>query len=307
MSVDPEDSLLEAARQLVPSLSSAKHKGQDGRIGIVGGSLEYSGAPYFAGMSALRTGADLVHIFCCKEASIPIKSFSPELIVHPVLDNDNALSHIEPWLDRLHVLVIGPGLGRDPKVFENVSKLIKTCFRLSKPLVIDADGLFLVGQNTSLIKNYPGLVLTPNAMEFTRLVQAFLHKTVQPTPVASDALIKELAKAIGTQVIVVAKGAEDKIGDGQVDTPTISCAARGSGRRCGGQGDLLAGSLCVFTTWSLGSMQPPRASMIACYAACRLVRETNRSAFSMKHRGMLASDMLDQVANTFAKFFETSV
>lgn len=192
MSTNSEDSLLEKARLLVPRLASAKHKGQDGRIGIVGGSLEYSGAPFFAGTSALRTGADLVHIFCCKAASTPIKSFSPELIVHPVLDEDDALSKIEPWLERLHVVLIGPGLGRDDKVFHTVSRLIGVCRGLSKTLVIDADGLFLVGQDPELIRNYPGLVLTPNSMEFTRLVKAYLGKSVEPASIVSDSSIKEL-------------------------------------------------------------------------------------------------------------------
>ena len=196
MSTCSEDVLLQAAKQLVPKLNVTKHKGQDGRIGIVGGSLEYSGAPYFAGMSALRTGADLVHIFCCKEASTPIKSFSPELIVHPILDDETetAINQIMPWLSRLHVILIGPGLGRDPKVFQTVAELIKVCRGLAKPLVIDADGLFLVGENPQLIKNYPGIVLTPNAMEFTRLVKAFLNKDVQPQPIVDNSTIKELGK-----------------------------------------------------------------------------------------------------------------
>lgn len=42
------------AKQAVPYLNSDKHKGQDGRIGIIGGSLEYTGAPYFAAISALK-------------------------------------------------------------------------------------------------------------------------------------------------------------------------------------------------------------------------------------------------------------
>lgn len=87
------------------------HKGEAGRIGIVGGSLEYTGAAYYAGISALKVGcgkphslscriwnwyahlikkisilSDLVHIICPQHAALPIKSYSPELIVHPLLD-----------------------------------------------------------------------------------------------------------------------------------------------------------------------------------------------------------------------------
>lgn len=111
------------------------------------------------------------------------------------------------------------------------------------------------------------------------------------------------AEEIGANVIIVAKGIHDKICDGQLGTPIMSCTAEGSGRRSGGQGDLLAGSLCVFTGWSMKSKDPD-ASKLACYAACRLVRETNRLAFSKKHRGMLATDMIAEVAYIFAKYFE---
>ena len=61
-----------------------------GRVGIIGGSFEYTGAPFYAGMAALKTGADLCHIFCAEEAAIPLKSYSPELIVHPFLKTTQA-------------------------------------------------------------------------------------------------------------------------------------------------------------------------------------------------------------------------
>jgi ATP-dependent NAD(P)H-hydrate dehydratase len=70
----------------VPKLTNNFHKGEAGRIGIVGGSLEYTGAVYYSGISALKVGCDLVHVFCPQSAALPIKSYSPELIVHPLLD-----------------------------------------------------------------------------------------------------------------------------------------------------------------------------------------------------------------------------
>lgn len=97
--------LLRLSRTIVPKLSECKHKGQYGRIGVVGGSLEYTGAPYFAAISALKVGADLAHVFCQSEAAVVIKSYSPELIVHPLLDAENAVELIAPWLERLHVIV----------------------------------------------------------------------------------------------------------------------------------------------------------------------------------------------------------
>ena len=67
----------------------------------------YTGAPYFSAITALKTGADLVHVFCEREAGQVIKSYSPELIVHPVLDTEYVMEEIDQWLPRFHCVVIG--------------------------------------------------------------------------------------------------------------------------------------------------------------------------------------------------------
>jgi len=69
---------------IFPPLSSKSHKGSHGRIAIIGGSDKYTGAPYYAAQSALNCGVDLVTIFCAQEASVPIKCYSPELMVQSV-------------------------------------------------------------------------------------------------------------------------------------------------------------------------------------------------------------------------------
>ncbi|KAI3681610.1 hypothetical protein L6452_36410 [Arctium lappa] len=57
-----------------------------GRIAVIGGCREYTGAPYFSAISALKIGADLSHVFCTKDVAPVIKGYSPELIVHPLLE-----------------------------------------------------------------------------------------------------------------------------------------------------------------------------------------------------------------------------
>ena len=89
--------------------------------------VRYTGAPYYASMAALRTGTDLVHIFCEGSAAPTLKAYSPELIVHPYLSSSGAgikevdlaqrlREKVFIWLDRYHTLLIGPGLTRDPKM-----------------------------------------------------------------------------------------------------------------------------------------------------------------------------------------------
>jgi len=165
--------LLQSFRKVIPPLLFDTHKGEAGRIGVVGGSEEYTGAPIFASMAAFRTGVDLVHVFCTKNASIPIKIFSPDLIVHPILDSKSFSDDMDKWLPRLHALVIGPGLGRDKTVLSNVEQLIGTLRKQDKsiPLVIDADGLYLITEKPDLINSYENCILTPNAAEFERLYE----------------------------------------------------------------------------------------------------------------------------------------
>jgi NAD(P)H-hydrate repair Nnr-like enzyme with NAD(P)H-hydrate dehydratase domain len=74
------------ARRFRPApLDPTAHKGRRGKVAVIGGCAEYTGAPYFAAMAALRCGADLAHVFCAEAAAPVIKSYSPELIVHPYM------------------------------------------------------------------------------------------------------------------------------------------------------------------------------------------------------------------------------
>ena len=163
---------------VIPKLSLNKHKGQDGRLCIVGGSLEYTGAPYFSGMSVLRCGADLVHIICDKQAAIPIKSLSPELMVAPYLDltSKEVTPELNAWikgsLHRMHSCVLGPGLGRDVNIMHQVATIIENGLSNKVPMVLDGDALWLLSQvqyRNLLNGSHPNICLTPNAMEFRRL------------------------------------------------------------------------------------------------------------------------------------------
>ncbi|KAH8421210.1 hypothetical protein KR009_000159 [Drosophila setifemur] len=284
--------LLTLFRTVVPKLTSDKHKGQYGRIGVVGGCLEYTGAPYFTAISSMKVGADLSHVFCVAKAATVIKSYSPDLIVHPVLDSFDAVENIMPWLERLHVIVIGPGLGRDPIILETASKLLEHCLKVQKPVVIDADGLFLLNENMDLICGKRNVILTPNAMEFRRLFG--------DDKIAAAQKISHL----GDGVVVLEKGLYDRIHI-PLKNEIYSMPNGGSGRRCGGQGDLLSGSLAIFFHWSLQSNQPNPAYLAAC-ASSYLVKKLNSAAFKKYGRSLLASDLLNEIHTVFRADFENT-
>ena len=118
---------------------------------------------------------------------------------------------------------------RDPVVLQAVGKIIEQARAASLPLVIDADGLWLVAQNISVVHGYSRCILTPNAAEFDRLMTA-VGLSTHPPP-ASDGTVKgdqdhakakrdsdaaavhALSVALGG-VTVVKKGATDVISSG---------------------------------------------------------------------------------------------
>ena len=274
------------ADHLVPPLAPSAYKGQMGRVGVVGGSPDYTGAPYYAAQSALKFGADLSFVVCAQEAAVPIKAYSPELMVTPFYEEDavvhaaaaaadtnetaggasssstatctssssssvaslEALAQrmadkVAAFLPRLHALVIGPGLGRDPVVLRAVALLIARARESALPLVVDADGLWLVAQDLGTVRGYARCVLTPNAVEFDRLLAA------AGVAAGGDdaAAVHALSVALGG-VTVVKKGAVDVVSAGA--GAVFLVAEPGSMRRCGGQGDILAGTLGVAVHWA---------------------------------------------------------
>lgn len=291
--------LIQEMKKSIPVLSNSLHKGESGRIGVIGGSLEYTGAPYFAAIAALRVGCDLVHVFCMKEAAPVIKSYSPELIVHPLLDAPNALESISVWLPRIHTLIIGPGLGREESIFKLVEAIINIVKELGIPMVIDADGLFFINSNHHIIHNCTNVILTPNAIEFSRLYKAVMGVTVDLTTSVKPEDVAALAKKLG-HVTILHKAEKDIITNG-VDINI--CEKMGSPRRCGGQGDLMSGMLATFLYWKMHDKDAQEITLSAAAAAAHLSRSINRKAFEINGRGTLASDMIPYIPECFRALF----
>ncbi|KAJ0491882.1 putative ATP-dependent NAD(P)H-hydrate dehydratase [Helianthus annuus] len=299
-----EADALSILRSISPTLDSSKHKGQAGKIAVLGGCREYTGAPYFSAISALKIGADLSHVICTKDAAPVIKSYSPELIVHPLLEESYSvreedrksvstliLAEVDKWMERFDCLVIGPGLGRDPFLLDCVSDIMKHARQRNVPMVIDGDGLFLVTNRLDLVSGYPLAVLTPNVNEYKRLVQKVLNCEVNDQDGPQQLL--SLASSIGG-VTILRKGLSDYISDGK---EVRSVSIFGSPRRCGGQGDILSGSVAVFLAWArkLVDKEGPTMSptMLGCIAGSALMRKAASLAFEDKKRSTLTTDIIE--------------
>jgi len=298
-----ESEMLQKVKYIVPKLTSHMHKGQCGRIAVFGGCVLYTGAPYFAAISALKCGADLVHVFCEKGAGSVIKGYSPELIVHPVLDEEYGIEHIDQWLPRLHAVVLGPGLGRDQSMLGRISLIMHKAKALKIPIVLDADGLWHLASNPAMLQGYTQAVITPNAMEFSRLVKSVLKRDVAPSVSPDPRLVEELAQGLGN-LTVIHKGATDLISNGKF---TEECSVGGSPRRCGGQGDLLSGSLATFLHWANMAEEcpDPGEGVVAAWGAARLARGCAEQAYSQCGRSVTTTDMIDVIHAEFSRLYES--
>lgn len=286
---------------IAPRLDGRGYKGQAGRIGVLGGSVDYAGAPFYAGMSALRVGAELLYLCTALEATAPIKSYSPELMVSEVYrwshmssddplvvdaEQHRMLEKMVALLPRLHALAIGPGLGRDDRVLAAVKKVILAGKEAKLPMVIDADGLWLIERAPDILKDYSNAVITPNAAEYRRLAKAVKGSDDADPQTVCDALAGP---------ILLQKGRVDRIFSPGSSAP-LECSEEGAPRRPGGLGDFLAGSLAVFLGWTKSARG---SNALACQAACTLVRRACLAAYIKKKRAMVAPDVLEEVAGAF--------
>jgi len=296
--------------QYAPPLDFKFHKGQHGRLAVVGGSKDYTGAPYYAGMAALQAGAELVYILTAEEACIPIKSYSPELMVSPFY-SAQAIAAEEKWatqcaakvtsrLPRLHALIIGPGLGRRVEMVAVVKNIIKQAASLPKPLpiVIDADGLWMVTQAPEIVR-CANVILTPNKVEFDRLWKAVCGEQKRTSP---ERDIQHLSKAMGG-VTIIHKGPSDLISSG---VTVLKCSEKGAPRRPGGIGDVLSGIVGLFVAWAEMGVRRQEAAneknttreaiySEAAYCACTIVRKSWEETFLQKRRSSGVPDLLQVI------------
>lgn len=204
------------------------HKGNNGKVLIVGGSKDYYGAPVISALTSFSCGADLVYI--SSPVGETIKKFSPDFIVKSLEGDYLNLSHVDDILElvnKVDAVLIGPG----SSVNEETSKLFNILVhKIDKPLVLDADALKLV--DLSLIKNKENLIITPHLFEFN----SFYDTKIDIEDIDG---IQKIAKSI--KGVTILKGKNDLI----LQNNRFKINKTGNpGMTVGGTGDALAG-ICV--------------------------------------------------------------
>jgi len=313
-----KDILLKVQR-LVPPMLESFHKGQLGRVAVIGGSEDYTGAPYFSAMASARLGCDMSHVICEPGAAAVIKTYSPNLMVHPYMrqsshmsppDNtpDSVAQKVIDMLPRVHSLVIGPGLGRDVAMQETAARVVQEARKKGLSFVLDADGLLIAQERSELIKGYKECILTPNVVEFGRLCKAHGVQLASEAKQKEEEMankVAELSKNLDG-VTVLAKGASDYISNG---VQTLVSSGEGGLKRSGGQGDTLTGSLATLLAWRSAyhekvwdhenDISEEESLALVAFGGSAITRECSRTAFKEKGRSLQAGDLTDRVYESF--------
>lgn len=241
------------------------HKGMNGTLSILGG-WEFYGSAVIAGLAALRMATDLVRIYTTSTNYRIIASYSPYLIVR------NLRSNAEGWLKEASghgAVLIGPGMGTRQPSKSAMASLIE---RSTSPLVIDADGIKLVGKSIGIVKGKT-VVFTPHHKEFEIL--------------SGEKANEENAIAFAKQhsVTVVLKGRTDIVTNG---TKTI-CVEGGNPRMTmGGTGDMLAGLIAACASRGI---EPFRSAVMGAYVN----KKAGELAYDRKSYWYSIDDMLESI------------
>ncbi|CAD8078433.1 unnamed protein product [Paramecium sonneborni] len=315
--------------KIIPNFDKTRHKGQNGKIASIGGSFEYTGAPYYAAISSLKGGGDLAYIFCTKSAAIPIKSYSPECIVYPYLLEEGEEQYLDNIINKLlsqtkimNSLVIGPGLGRELIT----TQILEQLFQFNNSIkILDADALWHISQKQNKLigiiqEKSDQFILTPNAMEIRRLLEYFDMEYIKPNydcieqfndkqsrtnQIINDqdlnyeqitiqfgypALIAELSRKLNN-VIIVSKGQNDIITNGKVG---YAVHIQGSNKRCGGQGDILSGLIGLYSYWA----QHQNIDKIeGCILGSIVTRKAAKNAENKEHFSLTTPKIIDHIGD----------
>lgn len=261
-----------AIQQALPRRARSSHKGDFGRVLIVGGGLGMPGAVRLAGEACLRVGAGLVTVAIAPENVPAISSGRPELICLPLTDAE-ALK--EPT-ERAEVIAIGPGLGRTPWARAALDAVLRS----GKPLVVDADALNIIAESGGSPPEE--WVLTPHPGEAARLLGVQTGEIQRDRLAALEHLV---ARYRGT---VVLKGAGTLVGAPGC-TPAL-CERGNPGMATAGMGDVLTGTIA-------GILAQCRNAWLAARVGVLVHAMAGDAAARTGERGLLAGDVARELRN----------
>jgi NAD(P)H-hydrate epimerase len=260
--------------------AAGAHKGDFGRLLVVGGSEVFSGAPALVSLAALRTGVDIVYVAAPKKTAYAVSSMSPDLITlklkgdHLTAGN---VAELRSYLESVDAVVVGPGLGVHPETRSFVKSCVEAVENAGKLLLLDADGLKAFADFKRPLR--VPLVLTPHAGEYAVLMGRKLPENLEERVAEVQKTAAEL------KAVVLLKGKVDVVCDGK----RVKLNFTGNqGMTVGGTGDVLSGVVGGLLAQKVDAFEAAVAGAFVNGAAGDFVAGD-------KGYHLLASDLLEQI------------
>lgn len=215
------------------------NKSDYGRLFIIGGNINMSGAVCLCAKASLRTGSGLVSCVIPKSIADRVGVLVPEATYILCEEKDGYIDIKKEQLDdiiqRADVIAIGIGLGNSDKLLDKIEYLIENS---TKPLIIDADGLNVLSRNKDILKNAKSrIVITPHPGEMSRLTgfsTNYINENRVQVAIDFSREYKCITLLKGSSTVVAF---EDNIYINTTGNP---------GMATGGSGDVLTGIIASF-------------------------------------------------------------
>lgn len=270
----------------LPKRPKRSNKGTFGKVLVIAGSPNMSGACYLSAKAAYRSGAGLVKILTAKENQIILQTSLPEAIL-ATYDDVLKEEDIEKELDWATVIVFGPGIG----ISQVVGDLLQLVLTKAKvPVILDADGLNLLAMRedkeeilSHLSEDY---ILTPHLMEMSRLVDTSLEQ------VREDVLKAAVEMVSKTRCNLVLKDARTIVAtEGKVYVNQSG----NQGMATAGSGDVLTGIIAGMITGGMTSFEAACLGVYVHGLAGDAARE-KKGTYSL-----MAEDIIDGISEVLKK------
>jgi ADP-dependent NAD(P)H-hydrate dehydratase / NAD(P)H-hydrate epimerase len=272
-------------KKLLPKRSEKSHKGQNGKVLIVGGSIDYYGAPILSALGAIHSGADLVYLYvpeCNFDCS---RSMYPDFIVRKYKGDfltEDSVEEIVEFGKKCDSALIGPGLGERDETMKAVLKIVKD---LHIPTVLDTTAMMVLKELDQFPMPQP-FVITPHQNEFKHLVNR--DSFVDEEDTKSIVLLRSLSMDLHINVLL--KGYKDYVSS---EEGVVEVNITGSpGMTVGGTGDVLAGVVASFLAQRLEPFDAARCAAYYTGRAGEKLRRKKGVCFSASDLAMMLPSVL---------------
>ncbi len=267
--------------KILPWREPWSHKGDYGRVLVVGGSLFYSGAPALSALAAISAGVDIVLVLTPRKVAPIVKSYSPLLIVNPLSSRNflslDDVSIILEYASKMDSILLGPGLGLEDETLQAIAEVINHLSKNKKSLTIDADAIKAVAKYKPTVGG--NTVITPHEAEFHVL------SNFKPPRNRKERIkvVKEVASKLGCTILL--KGYDDYISDGR---STKINSTGNPGMTSGGTGDVLSGLVAAFQAYGASPFD-------AAVAAAFINGSAGDIAYTKKGSQLTATDLIEEI------------